>query len=66
MLDPIGHLPLFLGATGDLSPQERRRSAILAVVFAFFILVFFGVAGLFLLHAMDISLISFQIAGGII
>jgi multiple antibiotic resistance protein len=66
MLDPIGHLPLFLGATGDLSPQERRRSAILAVVFAFFILVFFGVAGQFLLHAMGISLMSFQIAGGII
>ncbi len=66
MLDPIGHLPLFLGATGDLSGQERRRAAALAVVFAFFILIFFGVAGQFLLHAMGISLISFQIAGGII
>jgi multiple antibiotic resistance protein len=66
MLDPIGHLPLFLGATGDLSSQERRRAAVLAVVFAFFILIFFGVAGQFLLHAMGISLISFQIAGGII
>jgi multiple antibiotic resistance protein len=66
MLDPIGHLPLFLGATGDLTRQERRRAAILAVVFAFFILTFFGVAGQFLLHAMGISLMSFQIAGGII
>jgi multiple antibiotic resistance protein len=66
MLDPIGHLPLFLGATGDLSRQERRRAAILAVIFAFFILIFFGVAGQILLHAMGISLLSFQIAGGII
>ncbi len=66
MLDPIGHLPLFLGATGDLNPQARRRAAALAVVIAFFILFFFGIAGQFLLHAMGISLLSFQIAGGII
>jgi multiple antibiotic resistance protein len=66
MLDPIGHLPLFLGATDELSREERRRAAILAVIAAFFILVFFGIAGQFLLHAMGISLLSFQIAGGII
>jgi multiple antibiotic resistance protein len=66
MLDPLGHLPLFLAATADLNPQERRRAAFFAVVFAFFILLFFGVAGQFLLHAMGISLTSFQIAGGII
>ena len=66
MLDPISHLPLFLGVTGDLSSQERRRAAILAVVFAFFILIFFGVVGQFMLQAMGISLLSFQIAGGII
>lgn len=66
MLDPISHLTLFLGATSELDRSERRRAAILAVVFAFFILLFFGIAGQFVLHAMGISLISFQIAGGII
>ncbi|WP_134495362.1 MarC family protein [Microvirga pakistanensis] len=66
MLDPVGHLPLFLGATGDLGPWARRRAAVLAVVFAFFILILFGIAGQFLLHAMGISRLSFQIAGGII
>ena len=66
MLDPISHLTLFLGATSELDRQERRRAAVLAVVFAFFILLFFGVAGQFVLHAMGISLISFQIAGGVI
>jgi multiple antibiotic resistance protein len=66
MLDPVGHLPLFLAATSELSPRERRRAALFSVIFAFFILVFFGVAGQFLLHAMGISLNSFQIAGGII
>jgi multiple antibiotic resistance protein len=38
----------------------------LGVVFAFLILIFFGVAGELLLEAMGISLMSFQIAGGII
>jgi multiple antibiotic resistance protein len=66
MLDPISHLSLFLGATGDLNHQGRRRAAVLAVVFAFFILTFFSMAGQFVLHAMGISLMSFQIAGGII
>jgi multiple antibiotic resistance protein len=66
MLDPISHLPLFLGATSDLNSHDRRRAAVLGVVFAFLILLFFGVAGQFLLEAMGISLMSFQIAGGII
>jgi multiple antibiotic resistance protein len=66
MLDPISHLPLFLAATVDLSGQEKRRAAVRGVVFAFFILIFFGVAGELLLAAMGISLMSFQIAGGII
>ena len=66
MLDPIGHLPLFLGATEELARQERRRAAALAVGIAFCSRIFFGVACQFRLHAMGISLLSFQIAGGII
>ena len=66
MLDPISHLPLFLAATVALNGQEKRRAAVLGVVFAFIILIFFGVAGELLLAAMGISLMSFQIAGGII
>ena len=66
MLDPISHLPLFLGATGDLGSRDRRRAAIMGVAIAFLILIFFGVAGQFLLEAMGISLMSFQIAGGIV
>ncbi|MET0742019.1 MAG: MarC family protein [Microvirga sp.] len=66
MLDPIGHLSLFLGATAELEPAERRRAALIGVPTAFGILVFFGLAGQALLHAMGISLVSFQIAGGII
>jgi multiple antibiotic resistance protein len=66
VLDPVGHLPLFIGATTALDAGERRRAAVLAIIFAFGILIFFAIAGQFLLDAMGISLLSFQIAGGII
>ncbi|WP_137387677.1 MarC family protein [Rhodoligotrophos defluvii] len=66
MLDPVGHLPLFLGATGALTTRERRVAAVYAAFFAFLILVFFGFAGQALLHAMGVSLLAFQIAGGLI
>lgn len=66
VLDPIGHLPLFLGATTALSEAGRRRAAWLSVAIAFGILTVFSVVGQLLLHAMGISLLSFQIAGGAI
>ena len=66
VLDPIGHLPLFLGATTALSEAGRRRAAWLGVAIAFGILTVFSVVGQLLLHAMGISLLSFQIAGGLI
>jgi multiple antibiotic resistance protein len=66
VLDPIGHLPLFIGVTIALDAGEKRRAAILAVLIALGILAFFAVAGQVLLAAMGISLLSFQIAGGII
>ncbi len=66
VLDPVSHLPLFIGATSDFKPQERRRAAILSVLMAFAILTAFGLVGQVLLSAMGISLLSFQIAGGIV
>jgi multiple antibiotic resistance protein len=66
VLDPVGHLTLFLTATVSLSRGQRRRDAVVAVFVALVILVAFGVLGQYVLHAMGISLLSFQIAGGII
>jgi len=66
VLDPVSHLTLFMTATTGLTPAEKRRAAVFAVIFAFAILIVFGFAGQFLLHAMGISLLSFQIAGGLI
>ncbi|RDJ27017.1 MarC family protein [Bosea caraganae] len=66
MLNPIGLLPLFLGATTTLSASQRRRAACFSIVIAFGILTIFALAGPMLLHAMGISRRSFQIAGGMI
>lgn len=66
VLDPISHLPLYLTATTGLRTTERRRAAVVAIFFAVLVLVAFGVGGQYLLHAMGISLLSFQISGGII
>ena len=66
VLDPVSHLTLFLTTTATLRRQERWRVALLAVPLAFVVLVSFGVVGQYVLHAMGVSLLSFQIAGGII
>ncbi len=66
VLDPIGHLPMFMGATGGLEERQRRRAALLGILFSFGILVVFGLIGQTLLRAMGVSLLSFQIAGGLI
>ncbi|HWV43376.1 MarC family protein [Pseudorhodoplanes sp.] len=66
VVDPVSHLPLFMGATADFNAAERRRAAVLSVLMAFVILTAFGFGGQYLLSAMGISLLSFQIAGGIV
>ena len=66
VFDPISHLPLFIAATPDFKAEERWRAAVASVLMAFVILAVFGFVGQFLLAAMGISLLSFQIAGGIL
>jgi multiple antibiotic resistance protein len=66
VMDPIGHVPLFLAATASLNLAERRRTAIIGVAIAYGLIAVFGLLGQVILHAMGISLLSFQIAGGII
>jgi multiple antibiotic resistance protein len=65
VLDPISHLPLFMTATAELNATEKRRAALASVLMAFAVLAVFGFVGQYLLHAMGVSLLSFQIAGGI-
>ena len=65
IIDPPGCAPIFAGLTRNTTPAHRRAMAIRASVIAWAILMFFGLLGRPMLHALGISLASFRIAGGV-
>jgi multiple antibiotic resistance protein len=65
VIDPPGCAPIFAGLTRDYPAAQRRAMAVRSVGVAAFILLFFGLLGEKLLHALGISLAAFRIAGGI-
>ncbi len=65
-IDPPGLAPIFLGLTGGMLGRQRRQMAYRGSLIAFFILVFFAVAGDLLLETLGISLGAFRIAGGLL
>ena len=65
-IDTIGNIPFFLSLTEDAKIKKRNQIAIRGVVIAFFIMIAFAYAGRYLLEAIDVSLDSLKIAGGII
>lgn len=66
VIDPIGTIPVFVAVTAAVEASRRPRIALQAALVAAGILMFFLVAGQFLIDALGISLPAFQIAGGII
>ena len=65
-VDPVGTVPLYLSVTKDLPAPERKRAAVRATFIAFGILAGFLYLGQYLLEAMHVEMLSFQIAGGIV
>ena len=65
-IDTIGNIPFFLSLTEDAKIKQRNQIALRSVVIAFFIMITFAYAGRYLLEAIDVSLYSLKIAGGII
>ncbi len=66
VIDPIGTLPIFLSITDNFNAKQRYKIAFKGVVIAFFILLFFGIFGKFILNHLNISAASFNIAGGLL
>ncbi|PJG85497.1 MarC family protein [Conservatibacter flavescens] len=66
VIDPIGSVPVYLAKTVGLPVDDRRKIARNAILISAGILIFFLVAGQFLLEAMQIPLTAFQIAGGLV
>jgi multiple antibiotic resistance protein len=65
-VDPIGTVPLYLSVTKDMATAARKRAALRATIIAFLLLAGFLYLGQYLLEAMHIEMLSFQIAGGIV
>ncbi|WP_170303039.1 MarC family protein [Reyranella soli] len=66
ILDPIATIPLFLVAAEGLDRRGSLLVAFYAMVISFLVLMFFIVAGQFLLAALKIPIASFQLAGSLV
>jgi multiple antibiotic resistance protein len=65
-IEPVSTAVLFATLTGRLSREEQHRVAIKATTYSAAILLASIVGGQVLLSAMNIQLISLQVAGGVI
>ena len=66
VIDPIGSIPVFIAVTNGYDQAEKRHIAIRATIISALILLFFVIAGEWILTATQVSLPSFQVAGGIV
>ncbi len=66
IVNPFGGVPMFFALTPDLSPSERRYTALKTSLYVIAILVVFLFFGRFVLNFFGISLPVLQIAGGLI
>ncbi|MBM3569549.1 MAG: MarC family protein [Alphaproteobacteria bacterium] len=66
VIDPVGLSPVFAGLTAELSPSEKRRTAVKAAAIAGGVLLGFAFLGTTVLEALGIGLPAMRIAGGIL
>ncbi|WP_250459380.1 MarC family protein [Microbulbifer litoralis] len=66
VIDPVGTLPVFIAVTARHAEWQKRKIAILAVLVATGILLFFLFAGQYLLETIGVPLSAFQVAGGLV
>jgi len=66
VIDPVGTIPVFVAVTAEIEASKRSRVALHAALVAAGVLMFFLVAGQFLINALGIRLPAFQIAGGLV
>jgi len=65
-IDTIGNLPFFLNLTEGAKIKKKNQIALKSVIIAFFIMITFAYLGRYLLEAIQVSLDSLKIAGGVI
>lgn len=66
VIDPVGTVPVFLAVTKGFGRADLVKTAFKAIILSSVVLLFFVVAGEFILSGMNVPLPAFQIAGGIV
>ena len=64
--DPIGNAPIFVAITRNLTPKQRQRAAVRAVLAAGALILGFAVFGEVVLRYLHVSVGSLSIAGGLL
>jgi multiple antibiotic resistance protein len=64
--DPIGNAPIFVAITRTLTPRQRQRAALRAVLAAGALILGFAIFGEVVLRYLHVSLGSLSIAGGLL
>jgi multiple antibiotic resistance protein len=65
-IDPIGTMALYTAITSELSPEQKKKTALKSMIYSAIVLLGALVLGQIILSALGIRLVSLQIAGGII
>lgn len=66
IVNPVGSMPVFLGATDGFSTAERRRVARITSITVFVVLAVSALIGTVVLEFFGISIPSFQVGGGLL
>lgn len=66
IIDPPGNVPIFLSVTRSLSPKERNRAALVAVLTAFLVIAIFAIGGRQILEYLGVTVPALRAAGGLL
>jgi multiple antibiotic resistance protein len=66
IVNPVGGVPMYLGATAGWTPAEQRRTARTVAITVFAVLATSALVGTSMLDFFGIGIPSFQVGGGIL
>ncbi len=66
IVDPFGNIPIFVGLTENLAEDQKRKVFNTACIVGIILLLVFAVTGQEIFNIFNISIFSFEIAGGIL
>lgn len=66
IVDPLGNIPIFTGLTENMAADNRKKVYNTAVLVGVILLLVFAFTGNVILQLFDLSIWSFEVAGGIL